>query len=420
MKEVLLHIIRNIMLLVIAILFFIPFSSNATITNAFKLTITNASYSDETVIRYLPGATPGFDGSYDSWKMFSSNPVVPSIYTMIGSVSSLSINALPELLTDVQVKIFVKVGSVGNYSITATELGAFAYNVDMFIENTVTEAFQNLRTAPVYTFTVSDTALFNSNPGKFIIHFSLPVIFSITYATKNNNNGACIISKKRIDSWTYRLTNNSTTVIASATINRDKDTITNLWPGTYSFLSYFGNNTTQLQTFVVPALTANFTINTDTLIGLNTTVDFLNLSQNTTDYLWNFGDESFSSKEQNPSHTYSIPGNFPVKLIAQNGTCSDSTVKIIHVTVTTQIANPPKVENCKLFFNDNVLVVDFNYVLQQHVVLSLFTIDGREVISKKLSNSSKITIPINEQAKGIYVVKLQTDETNFIKKVLIN
>ena len=46
-------------------------------------------------------------------------------------------------------------------------------------------------------------------------------------------------------------------------------------------------------------------------------VKFRNLSENAETYLWDFGDQTFSS-EKNPSHTYNIPGNYIVKLTVTN------------------------------------------------------------------------------------------------------
>ena len=46
-------------------------------------------------------------------------------------------------------------------------------------------------------------------------------------------------------------------------------------------------------------------------------VHFMNLSKNGETYMWDFGDKIFSS-EQNPTHTYNIPGNYIVKLTVTN------------------------------------------------------------------------------------------------------
>lgn len=59
-------------------------------------------------------------------------------------------------------------------------------------------------------------------------------------------------------------------------------------------------------------------------------VQFRNLSKNAESYLWDFGDQTFSS-EQSPSHTYNIPGNYIVKLTSTNITGQASHYKLITV-----------------------------------------------------------------------------------------
>jgi len=149
------------------------------ITDALKLKIQNSTHSDETVIRFLPTATTGFDSGYDAWKMFSSNPLVPSIYTRIDSVSALSINALPSLVNDLNVPLYIKVGATDNYTIIATEIGTFAGNINIILEDTQTGYTQDLRTNASYTINVTDTAIFNATPNRFIVHFSVQVTTSL-------------------------------------------------------------------------------------------------------------------------------------------------------------------------------------------------------------------------------------------------
>lgn len=81
---------------------------------------------------------------------------------------------------------------------------------------------------------------------------------------------------------------------------------------------------------IAPLVTADFTFNTTAVCG-STTVDFTDASlgmpqgnpSNT--WLWNFGDGN-TSLLQNPSHTYTIPGNYSVTLTVSNGVFSDTYV----------------------------------------------------------------------------------------------
>ncbi|MBC7864177.1 MAG: PKD domain-containing protein [Bacteroidia bacterium] len=60
------------------------------------------------------------------------------------------------------------------------------------------------------------------------------------------------------------------------------------------------------------------------------TVNFQNLSINSTHWLWNFGDPASGTADTstfiNPIHIYTTAGIYPVKLIAYNGTLSDTII----------------------------------------------------------------------------------------------
>ncbi len=62
------------------------------------------------------------------------------------------------------------------------------------------------------------------------------------------------------------------------------------------------------------------------------TVSFKNESQNTDLYEWQFSDDLSVLSEENPQHTFRIPGNFTVTLIARsNCLCADTTVLLVEV-----------------------------------------------------------------------------------------
>jgi PKD repeat protein len=76
-----------------------------------------------------------------------------------------------------------------------------------------------------------------------------------------------------------------------------------------------GTDTIHIKVIMPPTPIANFEPDTAGCSPL--LVQFRNLSENVESYLWDFGDQTFSS-EQNPSHTYNIPGNYIVKLTVTN------------------------------------------------------------------------------------------------------
>jgi gliding motility-associated-like protein len=77
-----------------------------------------------------------------------------------------------------------------------------------------------------------------------------------------------------------------------------------------------------IQVFAKPA--AAFTADTTADCQPPLTVRFTNSSTGATSYLWNFGD-STTSTEENPVHTYTSYGTFPVTLLVTNASgCTDS------------------------------------------------------------------------------------------------
>jgi len=95
----------------------------------------------------------------------------------------------------------------------------------------------------------------------------------------------------------------------------------------YPFTNVVANHTIAA-TFAINAPVANFTA-TPLTGGVPLTVTFTDLSTNTpTSWLWNFGDPvNTTSVEKNPTHIYSLPGNYSVELTATNDGGSNKTIR---------------------------------------------------------------------------------------------
>ncbi len=62
-------------------------------------------------------------------------------------------------------------------------------------------------------------------------------------------------------------------------------------------------------------------------------VQFNSTSIGATSLLWDFGDGSPTSTQTNPQHNYATTGNYLVRLIAFNGTCSDTTTQNVKIAL---------------------------------------------------------------------------------------
>ena len=89
---------------------------------------------------------------------------------------------------------------------------------------------------------------------------------------------------------------------------------------------------TQTNYITISATTAGFTVGNN--LCQNQAVSFTNTSTPAgATYTWNFGDGTIAN-QANPTHNYTNPGTYSVKLIAQNGTCIDSTLQTIIIKPT--------------------------------------------------------------------------------------
>ncbi len=96
-------------------------------------------------------------------------------------------------------------------------------------------------------------------------------------------------------------------------------------------------------TYIIPKPIADFNMpNNYQCDGLD--VDFINNSQNSTDYNWSFGFNNQTSTDFEPSMNFPAGGTYIVKLVTSaNGTCPDSMTKTINVSelMTVSFTNSP-------------------------------------------------------------------------------
>ena len=110
------------------------------------------------------------------------------------------------------------------------------------------------------------------------------------------------------------------------------------------FISFFVNTSL---TQVVPAFNSNVQNGCSPLV-----VNFTNTSQNATTYLWDFGN-GIQSTLTNPSTTYTNPGYYTVKLIAQNATDLDSIISVNYIQVLDLPTASFSISTASNCLNDN-------------------------------------------------------------------
>ena len=145
--------------------------------------------NDETVIRFIDGATYEFDGSFDAYKLLSSDPDVPQLYSLDSAkTTSYSINSLPEITEELAVPLGFKVGPAGEYSISTTEISTDVRYV--LLEDLSEDSIIDLRKYPTYLYSFPGGS---ENENRFILRIkpnSAPTVnnqISDVYTNENVN-----------------------------------------------------------------------------------------------------------------------------------------------------------------------------------------------------------------------------------------
>jgi len=123
----------------------------------------------------------------------------------------------------------------------------------------------------------------------------------------------------------------------------------------------------------------------------------------------------------------------------QTAACMDLVYRIITVDTsfvwvsTPQIANitgidsnflfTEKIQLFNFFYNpllNKIYIVNNNEIVSKETNISIFNITGKQIISAQFKNQNQIEINANFYAKGIYILKVQTENNIINKKLIIN
>jgi PKD repeat protein len=139
--------------------------------------------------------------------------------------------------------------------------------------------------------------------------------------------------------------------------------------------------------------------------------------------LWDFGDGD-TSTSQNPVHTYSTDGIYPVTLIVNNNCGSDTAYATLQVTITgikpvdsdnyMQIYPNPTSSNAYIFLSSSY---------QGKITIEIYSIESKKVLEQEIDKTSKqIIYPLQLKniTSGVYRVIVKEDNTLLQKSLIIN
>lgn len=379
------------------------------VSDALKIKIISGSTSDETVVRFLPTATPGFDGSFDAYKLFSSSTVNPSIFTTIASSSHLSINALPSFSQQINIELFTLIKVAGVYTIQSIELGTgFPPDVKLVLEDKETNSFYNFRNGTSFPVTMAVNSM--TSPSRFCLHVSLPAVINLSNITCSGlNNGSILIIKAGNPDWSFELSDDSLNNVADAANINESFTITNLSAGNYTLYThsdYSLSDTSQITITEPAAVIADFSSNFDQVYLSSAEITFNNTSINASLFTWDFGDGSLAADSSFTMHEYLSAGNFNVTLTASDSAgCNASITKPIIVLddLSTALYELDKRDHLNVFQSNGSLQLDLQTSIISEVKIIVCNNLG-QIVYDFNGKVSMLTETILIESNGVYII----------------
>jgi len=150
-------------------------------------------------------------------------------------------------------------------------------------------------------------------------------------------------------------------------------------------------------------------------------VSFENLSVNSVEYLWDFGNGN-TSTEVNPSNTYSTEGNYEVRLISINSEgCGDTKVIELEASELTNVFEEETGMEVLAFPNPthNLVKLQINADGVSKVEVQLMDIHGKELQRQEynFNQNFQTDISLENYPTGVYYIRCLFDNQEIIRKI---
>lgn len=146
-----------------------------------KLKITGQNgYSDETFMRIMPGAIPGFEADKDAYKLFSGSPLPPQISSLINDTLDLCLNSFSMADENKVIPLRVKTGTQGSVMVEVSGVAEIPSDYCVLLQDMYDSTIRDLRIDSMVDFFMPDTAYFP----RFSLHLlKNDVVSCIEYAS---------------------------------------------------------------------------------------------------------------------------------------------------------------------------------------------------------------------------------------------
>ncbi|MEI6523960.1 MAG: T9SS type A sorting domain-containing protein [Bacteroidota bacterium] len=145
---------------------------------------------------------------------------------------------------------------------------------------------------------------------------------------------------------------------------------------------------------------------------------FTNLSENSTEYTWDFGDGTALSTESNPLHVYAEQGNYNVMLVSKKCNRMDTIIQNLNYFFLSDTKNL-KENMFDIFPNPNKDVLKIEMQTNFSGSLQIRDALGKEIYNANLQNNiSNFTIDTKDFKGGLYFISFRNEIGEVFKKFI--
>lgn len=147
----------------------------------------------------------------------------------------------------------------------------------------------------------------------------------------------------------------------------------------------------------------------------NLSVSFVDTSTGSLAWWWDFGDGTYSNA-QNPTHVYTTSGDFQVKLYIENNIKSwDEVTKTVTVSNLSTAYNQQNIFSVSPNPTSDIFKVT-GQPTSERISYTIFDLMGKILIQNTLPENTEISL--SGFSKGLYLIKLSTESSSQILKII--
>lgn len=370
-------------------------------------------------------ASPGFDESFDAYKLLGTDPLAPMIALEKDSLL-FSINGIPQVNGSYSCNLKVTTGTSGQYSITAGGLSGFSQAFCFRLYDRYTNSSHDLRSGPCQVWLYDSTSI-----SRFVLILELNSLSASTLVLPPTclevNGGLIRATGNAQGPWNYTWKDGNGQVLQVHNNLNHADTLKSVGGGHYdleiSSPASCSAYSTQFDLPFIQVPQAGFTCADSLNLAESGSLSFTNTSTNSIQYNWQFGDGQ-GSVLPSPVHSYSLPGFYQVVLFCMSqDQCSDSVSK--HILVYEA---PLALEESATEQNISVMSLGgkrFKLLLPQEYRSQTFRLDlmdsgGRLVYESVQKGAEALELNLHAHASGVYFIRLQTNQNQKSIKILLD